>query len=398
MVPKVPKKFLFFSGLLPLFVLAHFGHHLLAALLIPLLPFIRADFALDYTQAGWVVSAFTLSYGISQLPAGWLADCIGPRIVITIGVCGVALSGLLVGLSSTYIMMVVFLVLLGVTGGGYHPASTPLVSASVDLKNRGRALGLHQIGGSASFFLAPLIAAAIATVWGWRGSFIILAIPTIIFGIVFYVLLGRLADTNKAEHRITSSHNQAPPTPGRLLRLAPFLILSIVGDALILSTISFIPLFIVDHFSVGEEAAAALLALVYSAGLWVGLLGGYLSDCLGRVPVILAVTLIAGPIIYLLNLVSYGWGISAVLLTIGISMFIRMPVSEAYLISQTSERNRSTILGIYYFASRGGPGVIMPVLGYLIDRVGFYTSFTIVGATLVAVTLGCLAFLWGSRD
>ena len=395
------KKFGFrspFSGVLPLFVLAHFGHHLLTALPIPLLPMIRDDFALDYTQSGLVISAFSLSYGIGQLPGGWLADRIGPRILITIGICGVALAGLLVGLSQTYIMMIVFLVLMGVLGGGYHPASPPLISASVEPKNRGRALGLHMIGGSASYFLAPLIAAAIAIVWGWRGSFMTLAVPTFVFGIVFYVLLGQRADAKKTEHRIISNYNQTPPTPGRLRRLVSFTILSTFTQAAILSVISFIPLFLVDHFGISKETAAALIALVYSSGLWAGPLGGYLSDRLGRVPVVLTVCFIAGPIIYLLTLMPYVWGIGALLVTIGIIMYVRMPVSEAYIVDQTSERNRSMILGIYYFGSMEGAGVLTPVMGYLIDQLGFYSSFTIAGAALIAVTLACSIWLWGSRD
>ncbi|MCK4353951.1 MAG: MFS transporter, partial [Dehalococcoidia bacterium] len=79
--------------MVPLFVLAHFAHHLVIALPIPLLPFIRDEFALDYTQAGVVMMAFNLAYGISQLPSGWLADRIGPRILLTIGTVGVALAG-----------------------------------------------------------------------------------------------------------------------------------------------------------------------------------------------------------------------------------------------------------------------------------------------------------------
>jgi len=379
-------------------VLAHFGHHLVAALLIPLLPFIRDDFVLDYTQAGWLVSAFTLSYGISQLPAGWLADRIGSRIVLTIGISGVALSGLLVGLSPTYVMMILFLVLLGATGGGYHPSAAPLVTASVEPKNRGSALGLHQIGGSASFFLAPLIAVAIAAALGWRGSFITLAIPTIVFGIVFYVMLGRRGYSKKFKHPTSQSHTETPPIPGRLRHLVTLIILGIAIQSFILSIASFIPLFIVDHFGVSEEAAAALLALFYATGLLSGPLGGYLSDHLGKVPVILVSSLAAGPIIYLLNLTPYGWGISAVLIILGMAMHMSMPVVEAYIVSQTSERNRSTMLGIYYTGSRGGSGALAPLLGYLIDRFGFYTSFTAVGATLLAVTLGCSIFLWGSRD
>ena len=56
-------------------------------------------------------------YGIGQLPADWLADRIGPRILVTTGICDVTLAGLLVDLSQSYIMMVFFLVLMGVLGG-----------------------------------------------------------------------------------------------------------------------------------------------------------------------------------------------------------------------------------------------------------------------------------------
>ena len=51
-----------------------------------------------------------------------------------------------------------------------------------------------------------------------------------------------------------------------------------------------------------------------------------------------------------------------------------------------------------FFGGREGSGVITPVLGYLIDRFGFYSSFTLMGAALVAVTLVCSIWLWGSRD
>ncbi len=382
-------------------MIAHYSRHLLTALPVPLLPLIRDEFALDYTQAGLVTSVFNLSYGISQLPAGWLADRIGPRIVITIGSWGGGLAGLLVGRSQTYIMMLVFLALMGVVGGGYHPSAAPLIAASVEPENRGRALGFHLIGGSGSFFLAPLIAAAIAGAWGWRGSFIGLAVPTAVFGIIFYIILGRRADISKAQQMITDRHEETLPSPGRLRRLVAFMILTIFTQAVTFSTIAFIPLFMVDHFSIGEQTAAAFLAIIYSAGLWAAPLGGYLSDRLGRVPVVLATCLIAGPVIYLLNQVPYGpYGLSigALLIIIGMVMYIRMPTSEAYIVGQTPERHRSTILGIYYFSSMEGGGVLTLVMGSFIDQFGFYSSFTIVSVAIVAVTLICSLFLRGGKD
>jgi len=150
------------SGLLPLFMLAHFAHHMVNSLAVPLLPMIRQDFGLDYTRSGLLVAALTVPYGLSQFPAGWLADRVGAPLLLTIGISGVAIAGLLAGLSPDYNLLFVCFVAMGVAGGGYHPAAPPLISAAVEPKNLGRAMGLHMVTGSAPFFLAPLIAVALA--------------------------------------------------------------------------------------------------------------------------------------------------------------------------------------------------------------------------------------------
>jgi len=368
------------------------------ALPVPLLPFIRDDFALDYTQAGVIIMAFNLAYGISQLPSGWLADHINPRILLTIGTVGVALAGLLIGLSQTYIMAIVFLVLMGIAGGGYHPSAAPLISRSVEPKNQGRALGFHQMGGSGSFFLAPLVSAAIAAAWGWRAPFIWLAIPTALFGIAFYILLGRHPEVNRLPKSTPEYHDKPQSLSSYLPRLAPFMVLTVFTQAINFSIIAFIPLFMVDHFGVAEAAAAASISIIHSAGLWASPLGGHMSDRLGKVRVVLVSCLITGPLFCLLNVVPYGLGIGALLLMIGIVMYIRMPSSESYIISQTPEHRRSTVLGIYYFSNMEAGGILSPVIGYCIDRFGFYSSFTGAGIAITMVTLVCAAFLWRNHN
>jgi len=363
-----------------------------------MLPFIRDDFGLSYTQAGLVVSAFSLAYGFGQLPAGWLADRIGARILLTVGICGVAVAGVLVGLSQTFVMMVVFLVLMGITGGGYHPSASPLISASVKPENRGSALGFHIVGGSASFFLAPMIAAGIASAWGWRGSFLGLAIPTAIFGVVFYRLLGRHIKNPVPQDDAVEEGDEQSAVPNRWRRLAPFLVLTVFTQAIVFSIIAFIPLFIVDQHGVSEAAAAAYLAIIYSAGLWASPLGGYLSDRLGKVRVVLVVSLVSGPLLYLVNLASFGVGLAALLLVIGATMYIRMPAAESFIIANTPVRRRSTILGAYYFVGMEVGGLLAPVMGYLIEQFGFQTSFAAAGAAVVAVAVVCSFFLRGTRD
>ncbi|MFC1893653.1 MFS transporter [Chloroflexota bacterium] len=383
-------------------MLAHFGHHLVSGILTPLMPMIRSDLNLNYTQAGVVLSAFALTSGISQLPAGWLADYIGPRIVVSIGVAGVALAGVLVGLSQTYVMLVIFLVLMAALGGGYHPAAAAAISSSVNPEIRGRSLGTHMIGGTASLFVAPLLAAGIALVWGWRGSYIALALPTIALGITLYVLLGRQKGIRETKAQITTTttdnDNEAQSAPHRIRRLILFLVLSFSIGALMHSVRAFIPLYVVDHFGVREEAAAALIAIIPFAGMFGGPLGGYLSDHFGRIPVMLVACFLSSPLIYLFSSVPYGLGFGATLVLMGIIDTSRRPISEAYLISEAPAHRRSTILGIYYFTGREIGGIFTPVLGYFIDRFGFTSSFNMVSVALLSVTLICSVVLWSNRD
>jgi len=387
-----------FIGFLSLFVLAHTMHHIVSSMLTPLLPFIRDDFTLTYTQIGILAMAYNLAYGFSQLPAGWLADRVGARVTLTIGVVGVAIAGLLVGLSPGYLLLAVFLVLMGLAGGGYHPSASPLVSAAMTPETRGRALGIHQVGGSISFFVAPLIAAALAVALGWRGTFLAISIPTILFGIIFFVLLGRLGYAAKPKAKVSAQDEKMPQSSGHLSRLVAVLGLGIASMVLLFSAMSFIPLYIADNFGVSRERAAALFALCVSGGLWAGPLGGYVSDRIGKVPVIVAAGIIGAPAIFLMSVAPFGLAFYVVLVLVGMSQHISMPVVEAYVISHVSPKRRSTVLGIYYTGSRGGPGLITPAIGLLIDTYGFKHSFSVVAATTLVVTVAFTLLWWANRE
>jgi MFS family permease len=396
------KKFklpLILSGTLPLFVLAHFGHHLVTALATPLMPMIRNEFALNYTQAGTIIAAFSIPYGICQLPAGWLADRIGRPILIGVGIGGVALAGFAVGLSHTYMMLLIFLAVMGVLGGGYHPASPPLIAASVAPKKRSQALGWHLSGSALSFFLAPLLGVGIATALSWRASYMILSIPVLIIGILLYIFTSKLPPVKKDGEIAGKTDAVNMDSRKRRNRLVALIIFVTFNQAVILGIISMIPLFMVDILKTSEGAAAIYLAVIYSAGFWAGPLSGFLSDRTGRIlPIIITVCLLAGPVIYLLNYAAVGISMGVLLLLIGVIFNVRMPLSESYIVKETSDKNRSSILGIYYFMGLEGGGVFTPLIGFSLDKLGFASTFTISAVATTAVTLLCLIWLFFNRE
>ena len=247
-----------------------------------------------------------------------------------------------------------------------------------------------------SFFLAPLIAAGIASALGWRGTFIATAIPTLSLGIVFHLLLGKMGYAGSAQRKGAEASAPAPSEPGDMRRLSAFIAIGIASMVLIQSTLKLTPLYAVDVLGASEEQGAALLSIAYFGGIWGGPLGGLLSDRLGPIPVIIAVGLISGPAIYLLNHVSLDVSLYAVLLLMGTAMHVGMPVVESYIISHVSPQKRATVLGLYYMVSRGGPAITF-LLGRLIDSYQFFITLSGVSIVMLAVAIASTALLWGKR-
>ena len=403
------------SGLIALLAGAHFSHHVLTALIVPLLPFIRDDFGLSYAQAGIVNSAFTIAYGIAQLPAGWLSDRIGPRYMLLIGISGVAAAGAVVGLSPAYGALLGGLLLLGVAGGGYHPAASAVISKVVAPERRGRALGVHIVGGSTSHFLAPLIAAGLVSLVGWRGSFLALAAPVAILGFIVFALIQRRihhadeyarARAPGATQREAGAASRAPsgssvdepsthepstgadgPRSSATVRMTVFLVMTGIISASVASTIPFIPLYLVDVRGIDDRLAAGFISIIFGAGFFAAPLGGWLSDIFGRVRVMIAIGLLSAPLLALITVAPFPVVMFILLLAIGTLMFTRMPTAEAHIAAEVSERHRTTVLGVYFFSGMEGSALLTPLLGSAIDRWGFEKALPGLAAALAAVVV-----------
>jgi MFS transporter, FSR family, fosmidomycin resistance protein len=395
--PAEPKKKSFFLTSLPFFILAHATHHLLTALPQPMLPYIQEEFNLNYVSSGAVTSAFSLSAGAAQLPSGWLADKFGPTILITMGILGVAIGGLLIGFSNTYTTLLIFMIFMGLMSGGYHPAATPLISLSVPVKMRGRALGLHLIGGNSSFFLAPLIAGAIAAAWGWRGAFQTLAIPTAILGVFFFIYLSRKYGKAHVEAMKHKQAEESPPQPGYKRRLWSFLIMMVIGGGAAATINSFLTLYIKKELGASNEVAAMSLSIIFSSGLWAGPVGGFLSDRFGSTRVIIVTGILGGAILFALKEVQLGFGLWAVLWVMGVIQALRFPVTEVFIMSQAPARYRSTIYGVYYSTMQYTGAIFAPIMGHYIDVFGFHTMFNFAAWVVTAVAVATSFFIWDAK-
>jgi predicted MFS family arabinose efflux permease len=263
-------------------------------------------------------------------------------------------------------------------------------------ERRGRAIGLHLIGGTSSFWVTMFLVAPMAAAWSWRSPFIILSIPVAVLGLVLFFVIGKRM---KARQEASAANPSKAGPVADVARInwrvfLPFLVLT-VGSAMIIQSVgAYYSMYAADKLGVNKSMVVLLMAISPFVGMFAAPLGGYLADRLGAVPVVIISCLIAGPLLYVVSLVPNGWFFAPVLVAIGMVNMARAPSAETYFVTRVPAKRRATILGIYFFAGAELAGLMTPLVGRLIDKYGFSPVLAGAAVSVVVLTLVCTVFLW----
>ena len=373
------------------FIVAHLAHHVGTGGLQPLLPLLRDDFHLDYTQAGLLLSAQGLALGFAQLPVSALADHVSKRLVIGVGLIGTGLLCVAIAMVPGFWPLVGCLVALGVLAATYHAPASSYLSATFGAEGRGRALGTHVIGGSLAFLVTPAIAIGTARYMdSWRAAFMALAVLPIVGGVL---MLGSTARAATNERASTDAERAGQRGALASLRaIGPLVAVALGEQLLTASMFAYIPLFLVDRHGVPSDLAGLAISVMAGIGIVSAPLGGALSDRFGRAPVLVAVTASVGPLILLLTYAPYGMLLLVAMLLYGLSMNTRLPVLESLFADAIPAHRRSTALGLYYFIGQESSGLTTPLVGSLIDATSPITAFTALGVIGTALSLVLVFF------
>ena len=149
--------------------------------------FTTSSFKFTDTHISYVHMAFTLAYGLFELPVGRLGDRIGARKVLTrITLCWslfTALTGAATGLYSLIVVRFLF----GAGESGAYPNAARVLARWFPDQERGRAQGFLITCGQLGGALAPLITAPLIKAIGWRWSFVIFGSTGIFWAVAFWL-------------------------------------------------------------------------------------------------------------------------------------------------------------------------------------------------------------------
>lgn len=232
---------------------------------------------------GMLASLVALFYGWASLPVGFMADKFSKKTLITLSMLFCGSASLIVGLSASIPVAALGLIILGLGASLYHPCGYAHMSLVSD-EFRGRYMGIQGMGGDVGMAISYLTSSILGSQFGWRNTFLIWGIIGIIMAAIDYIVVVDIT------YEVDSSQVRKGPleTIKRMFigadtkTLLLTFIMVVLSGMLWTGVSNFIMVYITDVKMVALVIAGGLSTLKYTVGAFAMIIGGELSDRLGR--------------------------------------------------------------------------------------------------------------------
>ena len=369
---------------------AHWVSHFHMLVLPMLFPFLKEQLGVGYIELGVPLTLFAIVSALTQAPAGYLADRVGARKVLLMGLTLGGLTFMMLGMYLSYSSLIASALLLGLANSVYHPSDYAILSAHMDEARMGRAFSIHTFAGFLGGAVAPAIMAALVAMTGGFGALMIAGSIGVLVALLI-VALG-IPDARTAKPAAGSAAAPEPNiiTPA-LMMMAVFFLLFALSNAGI------------GNFSVvalmggyGASFSAANIALTAYLGLSaIGVLaGGFLADRTAHHGKVAAACFAvnAGIVLVIAAIPMPPLALTAAMATAGFFSGVIAPSRDMLVRNAAPAGTAGRAFGIVSTGFNVG-GVISPLLyGWIMDRnlphwvFGISALFTILAVLLAPFT------------
>lgn len=361
-------------------VLSHGLVHLYENVLPPLIPILVGKFNTDYFHLGIVVTVFSYAFGLGSLPAGFFADRVGPRSLITFYLFGAGLMSVCILPVGSLLTYGVIMGLIGLFCSTYHPASNTLISHAI--REKGKAFGIHGIAGSLGIAIVPVLSAFIGSAMGWKAPHIIFGILGISVG--FFSLTIPRWSVKKDSVGVGKESETGLKKRISYLNLIVFFTSAAALGLTYKGIMTFLPTYMGQkvHLSFLKLDTVALGGTIATLALLSGAVGQYISgrllDRYKPEHIYLGAVSLGTIFVFLM---SKGSNILLVVSAIFYAFFYfsTQPTQNYILTRYLPEHRQGLGYGIHFFLTFGVGSTAAAICGYLADKFGLESIFYAMG-------------------
>lgn len=379
---------------------SHFFQLVFPTLFLPL----AAEFGYDFVQLGLLASMFFIVSSLGQASSGFVVDRIGPTPVLRFGLACFVLSGVLIGLSTNYAMLMLAAVVGGAGNSVFHPVDFSIINHRISDRRLGHAFSTHGFTGNLGWALTPVFMTTLIHLADWRVA--AFGAAALVAAVLFLIWLGRdlLAGRNEDRPVHKAKDEEVPDlaqqTVGRTL--ATLLVQPALWGAFFFFACTSIALSAVQNYTIPmlgdvygiDKVMAGTTLSAYMLASALGMIaGGFLVNATPNTERTVAFSLIAAG--GLLVLLASGVLISPLaMVVVGLAGFcagVSTPSRDMLIRRVTPKGATGTVYGLVYSGMDVGASLGPVGFGLMLDA--GHTQGPWIGAAVAFAVASWLAVM-----
>ncbi|MBU3144881.1 MFS transporter [Clostridium sp. CF012] len=376
-------------------------------ILNPVMGQIGKQFSLSNAQLGIISSVFFLAYAVTQIPFGIIGDKFGRKLVIALGFILFGITTYFSGLAVSFGVFLIFRILTGIGEGAFYGPAYAMATESIPTKKL--TLGTAIINSGMAFGTSGgfLLSSKLVLENGehWSKPFFIMAIPTVIVGILFYVLLKEkvIRPEDQVEKNIEQDLNkEVVVAKGKVSLKSIFTNRNLVVSFILcfcsiyanFVIITWLPQFLRVERGFAGTSVGFISSLVPWASIPGAIMFAYLSDkykvtkkfIYVLVPLalisVVGIAFVTNKTLLIVVLIAYG-------LTGKLALD---PILVAFVMKNAPKRSLGTTLSAYNFIGMSGSILAPYVTGWIADKMGSMKVGFYLAAVLLLIGLIVFSF------
>lgn len=365
--------------------------------LSPLSDVLMKSMDISTTQFGWVVSAYAFSAGISGILAAGFADKFDRKKLLLFFYIGFIGGTAFCALAQNYVMLLSARIVTGLFGGVIGAISMAIIADLFAVQQRGRVMGIVQMGFAVSQVLGIPAGLFFANNWGWHSSFwMIVILATLVALSIIWLLKPVTAHLSIQQHKSPFLHFWHTLQSRRYRTgFAATALLSVGGFMMM----PFASVFLVNNIHIHHDDLPIIFLCTGIASIVIMPIVGRLSDKINKFRLFVAGSALAmAMVLVYTNLVPVPlWAIVLLNMVMFVGIMSRMVPAMSLVTAIPAMTDRGAFMSINSSLQQMAGGIAAIVAGAIVvqpAKEAALLHYPVLGLVVVGAMLVCAVFVY----